>query len=93
MVINAFSASAGPTQVLEPSDESSLWSSPYGEVTGQWITFDLGTECPVGVLRLLAMSNTTCPKLASALHYLFNVFRCLFLLPSLARLPLTLLLL
>ena len=52
-------------QVLDPSEESSLWSSPYGEVNEQWIAFDLGRDCPVGALRLLAMSNTTCPKLAS----------------------------
>lgn len=50
------------TQVIDPSEESTVWSSPYGEVTGQWIAFDLRTDCPVGALRLLAMSNTTSPK-------------------------------
>lgn len=49
-------------QVLDPSDESTMWTSPYGEVAGQWIMFDLGKNCPVGALRLLAMANTTCPK-------------------------------
>lgn len=54
-------------QVLDPADEATLWSSPYGETTAQWITFDLGSDCPVGALRLLAMSNTTCPKLVMPL--------------------------
>eukprot|EP00903_Cladosiphon_okamuranus_P009107 g8702.t2 len=49
--------------VLDPSDEGTLWSSPYGEVKDQWITFDLGGDYPVGGIRLLAMSNTTAPKL------------------------------
>lgn len=50
-------------KVLDPSDESTLWSSPYGEVKDQWITFDLGEDYPVGAVRLLAMGNTTGPKL------------------------------
>ncbi|CAM9696552.1 unnamed protein product, partial [Ectocarpus sp. 12 AP-2014] len=49
--------------VLDPSDEGTLWSSPYGEVKDQWITFDLGGDYPVGAIRLLAMANTTGPKL------------------------------
>ena len=49
-------------QVLDPSDESTLWTSPYGEVKEQWITFDLGGDYPVGAVRLLAMANTTGPK-------------------------------
>lgn len=49
-------------QVLDPADESTLWSSPYGEVKEQWVTFDLGKDYPVGAVRLLAMANTTGPK-------------------------------
>lgn len=49
-------------QVFKRSDESTIWSSPYGEVTGQWILFDLRGKYPVGAFRLLAMKNTTCPK-------------------------------
>ena len=49
--------------MLNPSDEATLWSSPYGEVKDQWITFDLGANFPVGAVRLLAMGNTTAPKL------------------------------
>ncbi|CAN0322438.1 unnamed protein product, partial [Hapterophycus canaliculatus] len=49
-------------QVLDPSDEGTLWSSSYGEVKDQWVAFDLGGDYPVGAIRLLAMANTTCPK-------------------------------
>ncbi|CAM9103157.1 unnamed protein product, partial [Choristocarpus tenellus] len=52
--------------VLDSPDEPTLWTSPYGEVEGQWIEFDLSTDKPVGVVRFLAMANTACPKQASA---------------------------
>lgn len=54
--------SASNCLVFDPSEESSAWSSPYGEVADQWIAFDLRTDYPVGALRLLAMANTTSPK-------------------------------
>lgn len=60
-------------QVYKRSDESTIWSSPYGEVTGQWILFDLKKKYPVGAFRLLALKNTTCPKqvrLATRMRYL-----------------------
>ncbi|CAM9672084.1 unnamed protein product, partial [Discosporangium mesarthrocarpum] len=50
--------------VLDPADESTLWTSPYGAVEGQWIQFDLGEDIPVGTVRFLGVGNTGCPKQA-----------------------------
>ncbi|CAM9987733.1 unnamed protein product, partial [Sphacelaria rigidula] len=54
--------SAANCLVFDPSEESTAWSSPHGEVANQWIAFDLRADRPVGALRLLAMANSTSPK-------------------------------
>jgi hypothetical protein len=42
--------------------EGALWTSPFGAIKNQWIVYDLGKSLPVGKLRLLGLTNTTCPK-------------------------------